>query len=67
MGNPVNTTDYPPFAGTTGKQDMMRALWASKGSMGAMQSLIFRIANTPFSGLTDLDVIYTPDGVFESA
>jgi len=66
MGNPVNTTDYPAFAGTTGKQDMMRELWARKGSMGAMQQLIFRIANTPFSGCTDEDTIYTPDGVFES-
>lgn len=67
MGNPVNTDEYPPFEGTTGKQDMLRAGWAAKGSMGSMQQFFFRVANTPFSGCTDLDVIYTPDGVFESA
>ena len=64
MGKPVSTTDYPAFSGTTGKQDMLRELWASKGSMGAMQQLIFRIANTDFDALTDKSTIYTPDGVF---
>lgn len=67
MGNPVSTTDYPGFSGATGKQSMLRELWATKGSMGNMQQLIFRIANTDFNALTDKSTIYTPDGVFASA
>lgn len=67
MGIPTDTNAYPAFAGATGKQEMLRALWASKDSMGARQGVMFQIANTPFSGCGDEDTIYTPEGVYLSA
>ena len=61
MGNPTDTTAYPPFSGTTGKRDMLRELWAAKGQSGAMQQVLFRIMNTDLNALTDKSTVYTPD------
>jgi len=66
LGIPTDTDAYPVFAGTTGKRDMLRALMLDKDSPGAMLDLIFRIANTPFSGCTDEDTVYDTLGTFDA-
>ncbi len=67
MSDPNSATDYPTFAGTTGKRDMLRAFWENRFNPGAIQGLCFRIASTAFSGCTDGDTLYAADDTFESA
>ena len=67
MGNPTSTTDYPTFAGTTGKRDMLQELWANKGSPGRLQGIIMRISNTDLNACTDKSTLYDPTNMFTSA
>jgi len=64
MANPTDTGAYPAYAS---KQAMLRDVWASKGSMGLMQSVAFRISNTDFDALADKCTIYNPTGVFAAS
>ena len=67
MANPESTTDYPTFAGTLGKQDLLRNLWAARNSPGKLQGMIFRVSNTDFTACVDGDVLYSPNNTFAAA
>ena len=67
MSDPNSATDYPTFAGTTGKRDILRAFWENRFNPGAIQGLLFRLSSTDLDACTDKSTLYDASDTFESA